>query len=81
MLVPGERFVLDHLCGVVHNGPDLSTDLDLLQGHDHRTDGSISGLPLGKQMPKLQLYTSLIHNGGAVMWQVEVLQDATSFAD
>lgn len=43
----------EHVQGVVHVGADLPADDDVTQGHHHRTDGSLPGLALGKQVPKL----------------------------
>lgn len=53
MVVAHEGFMLNHIGGVVHGGPDLSSDLDLLQCHDQGPDGALTCRPLGKQMPKL----------------------------
>lgn len=54
-VVLDEVRALYHINGVVHDGPDLAPDLDLLQGHHHRPPGGLSSLSLGKQMPKLHM--------------------------
>lgn len=54
VLIAYKGFMLDHLGGVVHSGPDLPSNLGLPEGNHHSPDGRLSRLPSRKQMPKLQ---------------------------
>lgn len=51
--VAHEDVMLNHVSGVVHRGADFAPDLDLLQGNHHGSDGALTRLGLGKQVPKL----------------------------
>ena len=53
VVVPCEDFVLNHICHIVHSGADLPPYLDLLQCNHHCSDGALSAVTLGKEVPKL----------------------------
>mmetsp|Transcript_5630 Transcript_5630/g.20268 ORF Transcript_5630/g.20268 Transcript_5630/m.20268 type:complete len:528 (+) Transcript_5630:389-1972(+) len=64
-LVVDKAGALEHIDEVVNSGPDLSTDLDVSQGHKHVLDGLCPGLTLGKQVPKLGV-SVLVHTAAAL---------------
>lgn len=59
VVVAREGLMLDHVCCVVDAGADLAPDLDLLQSHHHGSDGTLTPVPLCKQVPKLHSHTHM----------------------